>query len=186
MTSISLGKLIDMLNRELERHHHDPVGLSEEFRKNVVFKGEPNEHLNKDLPMIPSFEEGGWVEFKRILHKLGIYHATRKKNLPFATAIEGDYLLYDYTEKIHLSAIISCRDLADLELKMSSWGGTLNRFSTCQIPIVHGKIRRFELECTHRITGEHHVLHREGVHDEHSNAFDQYAKIEVQWLDDID
>ena len=186
MTSISLGKLMDMLNRDLEQHHHDPIGLNEEFRKNVVFKGEPNEHLNKDLPMIPSFEDGGWVEFKRILHKLGIYQATRKKNLPFATLIEGDYLLYDYTEKIHLCAIISCRDLADLEAKMSSWGGTLNKFSTCQIPIVHGKIKRFQLECVHRITGEHHVLHREGVHDEHFTAFDQYAKIQVEWLDDVD
>jgi hypothetical protein len=183
MTSITLGKLIDLLNRELEQHHHDPIGLGESFRKTVVFKGELNEHLNKDLPMIPSLEEGGWVEFKRILHKLGIYQSVRKKNLPFSTVIEGDYLLYDYTEKIHLSAIVACSDLADLEQKMASWGGTLNRFSTCQVPIVHGKIRRFQLECTDLATGEHHVLHKEGVHDEHFTAFDQYAKIEVQWLE---
>jgi hypothetical protein len=184
MTTITLGKLIEMLNHELERHHHDSLGLNEDFRKLVVFKGTPNEHLNKDLPELPAVAEGGWSEFKRILYRIGVYKAMRKKNLPFNTPVQGDFLLFDFTEKIHLNAIVACESLEDLEHKITAWGGTLNRYSTCQIPIVQGKIRRFQLQCTHSKTGEHHIYHKKGLHDDHHHNFSEYSIVALEWLDE--
>lgn len=170
MTEIKLIDLIQKLLPEIDLKYPADINLEKikEFEQwqinqmltEVDFIGHANKHLVN--PLNRSKESNGFKE--------------REFPLTGEEVVRGDYLLYDLVGHHGVALILQFDSLKELIRFVLNGGGYTNPFTTYQIPIINGQIRRFRIFYTSN--GKEHEFNKSNP-----PPFDtEMTDIRLEWL----
>ncbi|NEZ41960.1 hypothetical protein [Paenibacillus alvei] len=90
----------------------------------------------------------------------------RKRDVPLSgeEMVAGDYLLFDYVGHNEDMFLTQFKSLHELEAEMTNSGGITNPFTTYQIAIIHGVVKRYDIYFTNKLDGKEYKFIKD-LHD---------------------